>query len=354
MYLYKICGYFARKEWMFMIKRLVIVLFFLLSLGMTSVAYMEAQAQGEQPAKKIVVNIPNRSLSLYVDGKRAYLFPVGIGRPTTKTPVGEYTILSKEVNPSWIKPEDTSVVIESGPENPLGYRWMQIKGAYGIHGTNQPASVGGYVSNGCIRMKEPDVEVLYDLVPVGTPVEIIYSRLVIEKDPAKVITYYIYPDVYNYEPLDVAKVNAALAAFGMSAFVSDEDIAKKIQTANGQPTYIARAVKLAVNDEKIPEMGAASNRVYLPAEAVAKQLKIQLNWDANKGVVSSLYGEAPGYLKKNVLYIDAMDAKKLLHVELDWQNPELLQLVSMGTDKVSEPLPVKAEAPLLVNAKKKK
>ena len=338
-----------------MIKRVVKVFFFLLLMGMTSVAYMEAQSQGEQPTKKIVVNIPNRSLSLYVNGKRTYLFPVGIGRSTTKTPVGEYTILSKEMNPSWIKPEDTSVVIESGPENPLGYRWMQIKGAYGIHGTNQPASVGGYVSNGCIRMKEPDVELLYDLVPVGTPVEIIYSRLIIEKDPAKVITYYIYPDVYNYEPLDVAKVNTALAAFGVDSFVSDEDISKKIQAADGQPTYIARAVKLIVNKEKISAMGAVSNMVYLPVEAIAGKLNVQLNWDANRSLVSSSYGTVPGYRKKNILYINAMDVKRLLHLELDWQNQELLQLVSMEDPvKISEPLPVKSDMRLPLNGKKRK
>ena len=318
------------------------------------IAQMAESSDVAIPEKKIVINIPNRSLTLYINGKRTYLFPVAVGTPKTKTPLGTYAILSKEINPSWIKPEDPTVEIPSGPENPLGYRWMQFQGNYGIHGTNLPGSVGKYVSNGCVRMREADVETLYDLVPVGTPVEIIYSRLIIEKNPARVVTYYVYPDEYEYQPLDVEKVNKALSGFGLDAFVSDGSIRQKLQAEDGQPTYIARVIKLSVNGEMLPAVGAAAdNMVYLPAEEIAKQLNISLHWDSEKNLLTTPYGTVRGYAKKNHVYMNAMDTEVLYHLEKDWQTPELLHLKTVE-EAVAVPVkPVETNLPPL-KAKKEK
>ena len=329
--------------------RFVAIILSCMAIGLWS---FPGQGQAEEAAlaKKIVINIPNRSLSLYIEGKKAYMFPVGIGKPSTKTPLGEYEILAKEINPAWIKPEDETVRVESGADNPLGYRWMEFKALYGIHGTNNPGSIGGYVSNGCVRMKEADVEILYDLVPVGTPVEIIYSRLVIEKNPQKIITYYIYPDGYGYQPLDVEKVNKALAGFGLECFVSNQSIVDKLAAEDGQPTYIARVVKLVVAGKKLEQVGAVlDNMVYLPAVAIAEQLKTELQWDKAKGLLATPYGSAPGYVKKDRVYFNAADAEKLFAVERDWQNPELLQLSPKAVVKAAAPTeekkPVSAALP---------
>ena len=129
----------------------------------------------------ILINIPARSLRLYEDNNCVAMYPVGVGRIETKTPAGFYKIVEKIENPTWVDPGDTSVAISSGPDNPLGYRWLGIGGNYGIHGTNKPSSVGHYVSNGCVRMVEADVEKLFDKVDVGTEVQIMYNRLVIDK-----------------------------------------------------------------------------------------------------------------------------------------------------------------------------
>jgi lipoprotein-anchoring transpeptidase ErfK/SrfK len=63
------------------------------------------------------------------------------------------------------------------PDNPLGTRWLawhrgEENTSYGIHGTNDPTGIGGEVSNGCIRMLNPEVEVLFDILPLGAEVRV--------------------------------------------------------------------------------------------------------------------------------------------------------------------------------------
>jgi len=88
------------------------------------------------------------------------------------TPVGNFKIISKLVNPTWFK---AGAVVPSGsPENVLGTRWMGIdKPSYGIHGTIEPQTLGQQVTQGCVRMSNHDVEELYTIVPAGTEVVIV-------------------------------------------------------------------------------------------------------------------------------------------------------------------------------------
>jgi len=80
-----------------------------------------------------------------------------VGKPNTPTPIGTFTIKNKQVNPG----------------GPYGSRWMGLSApSYGIHGTNNEASIGSAASNGCIRMHRQDVEDLFNYVGVGTVVRI--------------------------------------------------------------------------------------------------------------------------------------------------------------------------------------
>jgi murein L,D-transpeptidase YcbB/YkuD len=109
---------------------------------------------------RIHISIPARQLTLHVDGRHYGTYPCALGKPSTPTPAGNWNIQVKTVNPSW---------------KVLGTRWMGLNvlwGNYGIHGTNAPWSIGRYVSNGCIRLHNHDVEAIFPLCPVGTPVEI--------------------------------------------------------------------------------------------------------------------------------------------------------------------------------------
>lgn len=105
----------------------------------------------------ITVNTSARTLTLYRNGQWVKSYPVAVGKPSTPTPKGNFTIVNKALNPG----------------GPFGTRWMGLsKPHYGIHGTNNPSSIGKAVSNGCIRMYNKDVNKLYDFVPIGTVVKI--------------------------------------------------------------------------------------------------------------------------------------------------------------------------------------
>jgi len=119
-------------------------------------------------------------LSLYKHLKLAKTYGIAVGRVGLETPAGLYHVQNKAVNPAWtmpnsdwVAPADRGKVIPGGtPENPLKARWLGIYAGAGIHGTDDAGSIGSAASHGCIRMRIPDVEELYDQVPVNAPVYI--------------------------------------------------------------------------------------------------------------------------------------------------------------------------------------
>ncbi|MBU5443434.1 L,D-transpeptidase [Paenibacillus sp. CECT 9249] len=106
---------------------------------------------------RIIVDLSDRMLYLLNDDIVVRGYPVGIGKMLTQTPSGEFTIVNKSPNPG----------------GPFGAYWMGLsKPHYGIHGTNNPSSIGKEVSHGCIRMYNQDVLELAKMIPVGTRVTI--------------------------------------------------------------------------------------------------------------------------------------------------------------------------------------
>lgn len=88
------------------------------------------------------------------------------------TPEGVFKIVNKLENPTWFKAG--SVIPPGSPENILGSRWLGIdKNGYGIHGTTMPQDLGKQVTAGCVRMRNEEVEELYDIIGVGTEVTIV-------------------------------------------------------------------------------------------------------------------------------------------------------------------------------------
>lgn len=136
----------------------------------------------------IVINLPELRLYYFTpDGKYVKTYPVGLGKRDWRTPTISTTVIDKKIDPEWNVPETIRdytfetrgkllpEVIEGGsPENPLGHRALYLaKPGYLIHGNNSPDSIGKFVSSGCIRMNNADVEELYPHVMTGTPVHIL-------------------------------------------------------------------------------------------------------------------------------------------------------------------------------------
>jgi len=119
---------------------------------------------------RIVISIPDHKLALLDGDRLVRLYDVASGKPSTPTPRGEFRIVNQVAHPTWYGPHGT---VPPGASNPLGTRWMGLSiHGFGIHGTNAPRSIGRNASHGCIRMRNADVEELFDLVTVGIPVEL--------------------------------------------------------------------------------------------------------------------------------------------------------------------------------------
>lgn len=137
-------------------------------------AIAEARAQQNvvesAPERRIVVSIPDRKLALVEDGRTLKIYPVAVGARVSPSPAGSFKVVSRISEPTYYHP---GIVIPPGSDNPLGTRWIGLdRKGYGIHGTNQPRSIGHAASHGCIRMARTDLEQLFKMVRVGDAVEI--------------------------------------------------------------------------------------------------------------------------------------------------------------------------------------
>jgi lipoprotein-anchoring transpeptidase ErfK/SrfK len=143
-----------------------------LLLSMRAVAQTVAANEAETVTanRLIVVSIPDRKLALLDNGKVVKVFPVAVGKDSSPSPEGTFTIKTRLENPTYYH---KGMVVAPGPQNPIGTRWMGLsEKGYGIHGTNAPGSIGKAASHGCIRMAKKDLEELFSLVKVGDTVEI--------------------------------------------------------------------------------------------------------------------------------------------------------------------------------------
>ncbi|RNB85917.1 hypothetical protein EDM56_18125 [Brevibacillus fluminis] len=137
----------------------------LVSLAYFTIGFPAAHAEpslpivADQGLYSIEVRPLKHQLIVRKQGLRIKVYPIAVGNPSTPTPVGEYKVIYKGKN--W------------GPS--FGPRWLGLNvpwGIYGIHGTNQPHSIGQHLSHGCIRMRNKDVKELFDMIPIGTKVTI--------------------------------------------------------------------------------------------------------------------------------------------------------------------------------------
>ena len=144
----------------------------------------------DTPREGIVLNIAEMRLYYYPkanpgEERVVITHPVSIGRMDWKTPMGLTKVVAKDVDPPWRPPASIKAehaaegdilpdMVPGGPDNPLGRYAMRLGvPGYLIHGTNKPYGIGMRVTHGCVRMYPEDIERMYNMVPVGTPVRLI-------------------------------------------------------------------------------------------------------------------------------------------------------------------------------------
>jgi L,D-transpeptidase ErfK/SrfK len=200
---------------------------------------------------QILINVPQRML-FYFGSAADAAFPAALGRRDWQTPLGEFSIVLAEANPTWDVPksiqeemrrEGKRVIgkVAPGPDNPLGDYWLGLSlGAVGIHGTNAPSSIYRHTTHGCIRLHPEDIACLYSRVTVGMRGRIVYEPVLLAKTDEGVFLE-AHPDVYRRaigNPL--VNLRATAAAAGIADAIDWNAAAKVLGERRGIATSVGR------------------------------------------------------------------------------------------------------------------
>lgn len=192
----------------------------------------------------IVINIPQRMLFYFKSGNLVAAYPAGLGRRTWPTPGGDFEVLEKEKDKTWIVPESIQEEmletgkpvrekVPPGPENPLGRHWIRISPNEGIHGTNAPASIYKFQTHGCIRLLPENIERLFKEVPIGTPVKIVYQPVLLARLPDGHYYMEVHPDIYGKARNPLATVREMAEAAGAESMIDWQEVRKVVQERRG-------------------------------------------------------------------------------------------------------------------------
>lgn len=198
----------------------------------------------------IVINLPEMRLYRFIHGKRGnslvQTYPVGLGSKETQSPVGQFSVVEKRTNPHWYLPKSLQEkynglqVMAPGPKNPLGNFWIGLgSSSYGLHGTNNPWSVGRLATNGCIRLYPEHIHVLFDHVQYGDRVQLIYQPVKIGLLEGKIYAE-AHPDIYNRLDDYIYHGYQQLTAFQFSAYVDLEKFSEVLREKNGLPADVSQ------------------------------------------------------------------------------------------------------------------
>ena len=166
---------------------------------------------------KIVVNIPQRMLFWFGTESSIQAFPIAAGRRSWRTPRGDFSVVLLETDPTWEVPlsiqeemrkqgRPVLTHVPPSPANPLGKYWigLSIPGV-GIHGTNQPTTIFGLVTHGCVRLHPDDIATLFSQVELGTAGTILYEPVLITRIGNSVYLE-VHPDEYGLASAPLATV----------------------------------------------------------------------------------------------------------------------------------------------------
>lgn len=298
---------------------LVLAIIFLFSgSAVAGQALPKAETGGQ---REIWLNIPAFRLSYWEDGQLIKEYPVAVGKPDSPTPEGTFTVLNKLVDPTWYPP-DGSRPVPPGPGNPLGRRWLGFAPGYGIHGTNNPASIGRAVSLGCVRMHNQDVEELYANVSPGTPVHIVYETLEGRWQPEEGrFSLTIYPDVYGRGMNTLEYLQQKIGELGLGGLWTKEALAALLEEVNKGPVNIGfPEISFTLNGKSLElDFLWLEGKLLLPLRPVAEALGFALSWEPQKGPLLEGEPVQEGLIVEGTTYLSLPAFRELLGVKADWQ-----------------------------------
>ncbi len=211
----------------------------------------------------VVVNVPQRMLFRFVSGRVAAAYPVTVGKRGWATPTGDFTVINRQTDKTWIVPpsiqaemlrEGKPVLAEvaPGPANPLGRHWIGISlPGIGLHGTNAPSGIYGFRSHGCIRLHPDDIAALFENTRVGDRGRIVYRPLLLAVAADGRIWFEANPDADRRGPgtLDSVREMARRRAVDEAAIDwARVQVALKQRTGNAIDVGVVASIGAVRND----------------------------------------------------------------------------------------------------------
>lgn len=209
----------------------------------------------------IIINIPDRTLYYFKAGQVDTMFPVALGMVPRKdadwtTPLGKFTVLRKDKNPSWYVPKSIQAEMEAegkavetivppGPDNPLGrYAIKTSIAGILIHETIRPQSVYHFRSHGCVRVMPEHMEKFFDRVEVNTQGELVYLPVKVAVSTEGRVYLEAHGDFYKKVKDLKAAARATIEAQGLADSVDWEKVEKVVKDRDGVPRDISRSQEM--------------------------------------------------------------------------------------------------------------
>lgn len=201
---------------------------------------------------ELVLNVATRKLILYSNHLPFKEYPVGVGKSLTPTPLGEFKVVRRIYNPSWVNPYRQSKVLPPDPSGPIGQYWLGFamnkkNQEYGFHATTDLNSVGKASTHGCIRLNPEDMKEIFNIISVGTPVHVIYNPIEVKEFQNKLFVR-AYPDIYNYMS-DEEYLNFAKNQLSGANLVREQNLFKAIASKDEKDYFIGWTGAQELNEQ---------------------------------------------------------------------------------------------------------
>lgn len=289
-------------------------------------------------ATGLVINLPELMNYCWQDGKPVAWYPVSVGRVAERwhTPVGQLHVKNRKKNPAWHRPEWAGGGVQpAGVSNPLGDRWIGLnRTGYGLHGTNDPSSIGRMVSHGCIRHFPQHIRQLFNAVRVGMPVVLTYETVTVGQENG-VVYLAIFPDIYARGTNAPEAVRTRLATYGLADVLSADELGQWLAQADGVARPILGSAKgISINGVHFDApigLTVKQGVSYLPLPTLAEALQAEISWDQTTQTATLSRGEqqvtfTPAdntFTALDTLFVPVRRVVENLGGTVDYSTPEL-------------------------------
>jgi L,D-transpeptidase ErfK/SrfK len=192
----------------------------------------------------LLINVPQRLVFYFADGRLLAHYPIAVGRPDWQTPLGAFNVVLRETDPTWDVPPSIQqemrragkpvvTAVPPGPHNPLGQHWLGLSiPGVGLHGTNAPTSIYQFATHGCIRLHPDDIEALFAVVEEGEHGHLVYEPVLVAYDGQDVFVE-VHPDRYRRAGDPLARALDLLNKAGLREMTDLEELVAAVRSAEG-------------------------------------------------------------------------------------------------------------------------